>query len=116
MSKNSVVGQAQQQFTHPSNPLGVNTGNGFVGQTFGNALFGGPDPLTTMWAQGFSSFMPNSPTPEAPPGAPPTLGASTMDALSNQLQQEVKMRASNTLFTNDLDSGVKTAGTELIGN
>lgn len=99
MSSNSVVGQitSGQGFggTWVQNVFGKpNTVGGMIGQT----LTGGLDPATHAIQAGYNSLT-TPPAAPASPGAPPTLPSATMTALQSQLQNEVRLRASNTLLT-----------------
>lgn len=118
MSKSSVVGQVigGQGFggTAVSSIFG---GSNTVGGMFGEALTGGLDPVTQGIQQGYNSLTAKPAAPAAP-GAAPTLANATTTALNSQLQNEIQLRASNTLLTGGtglINPPTKTASQSLFG-
>lgn len=120
MSSSSVVGQiaSGQGFggTWVQNVFGKpNTVGGMIGQT----LTGGLDPATQGIQAGFNSLTQKPADPNSP-GAPPTLPSATMTALQSQLQNEVRLRASNTLLTGGTGliqpASSRTASQSLMGS
>lgn len=116
MSSSSVVGQVSQGHGFGGRFGQDAFGNSnTVGGMFGNALTGG-SLSHTLLSQGYDSMTAGIGSPGTPPPAPNSQDA-TMTALNQQLNNEVRMRASNTLATGGtgLSQAPSTAGTMLLG-